>query len=86
MPNSVHLIMLPHHSDGLRSAVSEAHRRLTLAINIRRGWRDHLWQECFHSFLLDETHLLAAVRYVENNPVRTGLCRCRLWWRTGQNT
>ena len=74
MPNHVHLIMVPQHADGLRSAVSEAHRRFTLRINVREGWQGHLWQERFHSFLLDETHLLAAVRYVENNPVRAGLC------------
>jgi putative transposase len=74
MPNHVHLIMVPQHADGLRSAVSEAHRRFTLRINVREGWQGHLWQERFHSFLLDETHLVAAVRYVENNPVRAGLC------------
>ena len=56
------------------SVIGEAHRRFTLRINVREGWRGHLWQERFHSFLLDETHLLAAVRYVENNPVRAGLC------------
>ena len=30
MPNHVPLIMVPQHPDGLRSAISEAHRRSTL--------------------------------------------------------
>lgn len=34
----------------------------------------HLWQGRFHSCVLDERHLYAAVRYVELNPVRAGLC------------
>lgn len=69
-----HLIMVPQDADGLRRAISETHRRFTRRINLREGWQGHLWQERFHSFLLDETHLLAAARYVENNPVRAGLC------------
>jgi len=42
-------------------------------VNFREGWRDHLWQERFHSYPMDERHLLAAVRYVEMNPVDAGL-------------
>jgi putative transposase len=42
-------------------------------INQREGWRGHLWQERFSSFVMDEMHLMAAVRYVELNPVRAGL-------------
>jgi putative transposase len=43
-------------------------------INFREGWKGHLWQERFHSFVMDERHLLAAARYVERNPVRARLC------------
>ncbi len=43
-------------------------------INFREGWRGHLWQERFHSFVMDEPHLIAASRYVERNPVRAWLC------------
>ena len=73
MPNYVHLILVPSQTDGLRAALGEAHRRYTRKINFRHGWRGHLWQERFHSFPMDEPHLLAAVRYVELNPVRAGL-------------
>ena len=73
MPNHVHLILTPGSADGLRAALGETHRRYTRRINFREGWRGHLWQERFHSFVMDEVHLLACARYVELNPVRAKL-------------
>jgi putative transposase len=73
MPNHVHLVLVPAHEDGLRSALGEAHRRYTRYVNLREDWRGHLWQSRFASFPMDEAHLLACVRYVELNPVRAGL-------------
>ncbi len=80
MPNHVHLILVPADEAGLRRALGEAHRRYTREINLRQGWRGHLWQERFHSFPMDEGHLLAAARYVELNPVRAGLVRLAEDW------
>jgi len=73
MPNHVHLIAVPKSEAGLRRAIGEAHRRYTRRVNFREGWRGHLWQGRFASFPLDEGHLLAAARYLEQNPVRAGL-------------
>jgi putative transposase len=73
MPNHVHLIAVPESETGLARAIGEAHRRYTRHINFREGWRGHLWQERFASFPMDESHLLAAARYVEMNPVAAGL-------------
>lgn len=81
MPNHVHLVMVPEHEEGLRSSLGEAHRRYTRHINFRNGWRGHLWQERFHSFVMDEQYLLATVRYVERNPVKAGLCDRAADWR-----
>jgi hypothetical protein len=39
-------------------------------INFREGWRDYLWQGRFSSFIMDEAHLIASIRYIERNPVR----------------
>jgi putative transposase len=39
-----------------------------------------LWQERFHSFVMDEHYLLATVRYVELNPVRANLCHSPEDW------
>jgi putative transposase len=73
MSNHIHLIAVPEREDSLRSAIGEAHRRYTRRVNFREGWRGHLWQERFHSFPMDENYLLAAARYVEQNPVRAGI-------------
>lgn len=42
---------------------------------MREGWKGHLWQARFGSSVLDENHLIAAVRYIERNPVRAGIVR-----------
>jgi len=81
MPNHIHLIMVPPDADGLRAALGETHRRYTKHINQREGWQGHLWQERFHSFPMDEAHLLAATRHVERNPVRAGLANNAGDWR-----
>ncbi len=73
MPNHVHLIAVPQTETGLARAIGEAHRRYTRRINFREKWQGHLWQERFASFPMDESHLLAAIRYVEMNPVAAGM-------------
>jgi putative transposase len=73
MPNHVHLLAVPMAEDALRRAIGEAHRRYTRRVNFREGWRGHLWQGRFASCPLDEPHMLAAARYIEQNPVRAGL-------------
>src|SRR5271157_6501103 len=75
MPNHVYLIVVPQSAESLRRAIGEAHRRCTRWINFREGWRGHLWQGGFASFVMDEDHLLTAARYVKLNPVRAGLAR-----------
>jgi len=75
MSNHVHLIVVPQSVDGLKSAISETHRRYTRRINFRMGWRGHLWQGRFSSCPLDGAYLLAAVRYVEGNPLKAGIVK-----------
>ncbi len=74
MPNHVHFIVIPDQEDSLAKLFKVAHRQYTRKINVRNHWRGHLWQERFRSFVMDESHLMSAVRYVEQNPVRAGLC------------
>ena len=81
MPNHVHLIVVPRTNDGLARFLGPVHRKYALAINHRMEWQGHLWQERFHSFVMDERHLLAVVRYVELNPVRARLCHEARDWR-----
>jgi putative transposase len=81
MPNHVHLVIVPDREDSLARLFQDTHRRYTRRINQREKWRGHLWQERFHSCPMDEQHLLTAVRYVEMNPVRAGLCQTPQDWR-----
>ncbi len=75
MPNHVHLIMVPLTDDGLRRPLGEAHRRYTRRVNLREGWRGHLWQGRFASYPLDDHHLLSAAKYVELSPVAAGMVK-----------
>ena len=81
MDNHVHLILVPADADGLRAALGEAHRRYTRAINFREGWRGYLFQGRFASYPMDDAHLIAAVRYVENNPVAARMVERAEDWR-----
>jgi putative transposase len=73
MTNHTHFIAVPEKADSLARCFSDAHVRYTRLINKREGWRGHLWQARFGSSVLDERYLLAAIRYVERNPVRAGI-------------
>ena len=73
MRNHVHLIAVPEREDSLARCLSDAHVRYARRVNARHGWRGHLWQERFWSSVMDERYLVAAVRYVERNPVRAKL-------------
>ncbi|MFH1114899.1 MAG: transposase [Pseudomonadota bacterium] len=75
MTNHVHLIAVPASSQSLALGIGEAHRRYTRRINFREGWRGHLWQGRFASYVVEETHLLAAARYIEMDPVRARMAR-----------
>ncbi len=80
MPNHVHVIAVPSDSQGLARLFGIAHQRYAKRINAIHDWQGHLWQARFFSVVMDEPHTLAAMRYVELNPVRAGLCdEVELW-------
>lgn len=81
MDNHVHLILVPQSADGLRATLGEAHRLYTRRINFREGWRGYLFQGRFASYPMDDGHLVAAVRYVENNPVAARMVEKAEDWR-----
>lgn len=43
--------------------------------HMRNKSTGHLWQGRFYSCVLDEKHLYAGIRYVENNPVRARIVK-----------
>ncbi len=78
MTNHVHLVAIPHGEDSLAKGVGRTHFRYSQYVNRVHGRSGHLWQGRFYSCALDERHLWLALKYVELNPVRAGLCR-RPW-------
>ncbi len=73
MRNHVHLVAVPQVADSLSRTFNQAHMRYAQTMNRAMERTGHLWQARFYSCVLDNEHLLAAVRYVERNPVRAGL-------------
>jgi putative transposase len=64
----------------MRLAIGKAHQCYTRRINLRERWLGHLWQGRFSSFVLGEDWLLAAVHYIERNPVKAGLVANATEW------
>jgi putative transposase len=64
---------VPERDDSLARVLGCTHSEYALALNQAQGRTGHVWQNRFFSCLLDPSHLLLALRYVESNPVRAGL-------------
>ena len=73
MSNHVHYIGVPQKEDAMAQVFRVAHMRYTQDHNEKTGHVGHLWQSRYFSCPLDDVHTIAAVRYVQNNPVRAGL-------------
>lgn len=74
MPNHIHMVVVPKRETSLSKFFGPVHCRYAVKVNAVHGWQGHLWQQRFYSTVMDETHTLTAMRYVELNPVRAGLC------------
>jgi REP-associated tyrosine transposase len=81
MSNHVHLIVVPHTGDALSQSLKHAQGRYASYWNARQSSSGHVWQGRFYSCPLDESHLWAALRYVELNPVRAGMVAAAEQWR-----
>jgi putative transposase len=73
MPNHIHVVAVPNSNEALSRTFNTVHMQYAQYHNRRQEASGHLWQGRYFSCLLDETHVYAAVRYVEMNPVRGGL-------------
>ena len=80
MPNHVHMVVIPDFADSLAKYFGRLHKTYAQLTNRRYDWTGHLWQNRFHSVVLDEQHALTALRYVERNPVRAGLAHSPAEW------
>ena len=75
MTNHVHLISVPEQVSSLSHTMRDVLGSYASYFNQRHGLSGRLWQGRFYSAVLDETHLWAALRYVERNPVRAGMVK-----------
>ena len=73
MPNHIHAVVVPHTQDDLARYFGKLHKQYAQTTNLRYEWTGHLWQSRFYSTVMDERHTRIALRYVERNPVRSGL-------------
>ena len=75
MSNHVHFVVVPMKEDSLAKTFNTLHMRYSQYFNQKSKAKGHLWQGRVYSSVLDERHLYAAVRYVENNPVRAKIVK-----------
>lgn len=81
MPNHAHFVAVPEKKDSLAKTFNAAHMRYAHYYNKKNRLVGHLWQGRFYSCILDSGHLFAAVRYIENNPVRANLVKKAWDWK-----
>jgi len=75
MTNHTHFVALPGREDSMWRTFHRVHSMYGAIFNAKYGVSGHLWEERPRSAPTDDRHFLAAVRYVEQNPVRAGLAQ-----------
>ncbi|MHC4114880.1 MAG: transposase [Planctomycetota bacterium] len=81
MPNHIHSVVVPLVLHALSKCLKICHMLYSQYFNRKEDRVGHLWQGRFHSCVLDEKHLYAAIRYVETNPVRAKLVQKPEDWK-----
>ncbi len=82
MPNHVHVLFTTQAGHSMSSVIQQwksvsAHRALRLLHPM-----DGFWQgDYYDRHIRNESHFASAVQYIENNPVKAGLCRSPEQWR-----
>lgn len=75
MDNHVHLLLTPPTAEALSRMMQALGRRYVGWFNARHQRSGTLWEGRFRAGVVEgDRHLLACMRYIESNPVRTGLC------------
>ena len=73
MTNHVHFVVVPGRADSLAATFKPVDMRYSQYVNRTQRLTGHLWQGRPFSCPLDDEHMWAAVRYVEQNPVRAAI-------------
>jgi putative transposase len=75
MTNHTHFVAVPTRPDFMWRTFHRVHSIYGSIFNAKYGLYGRLWEGRPHSSPTDDGHFLAAVRYVEQNPVRAGMVR-----------
>lgn len=82
MPNHIHVVVEPVPGASLSTIVQSWKSVSARRANAVFGRTGAFWMREYHDrYIRDDTHLAAAIRYAENNPVAAGLCRTPEDWR-----
>jgi REP element-mobilizing transposase RayT len=75
MPNHCHLLLRPRPGNSLERILHSLKSYTALEANRVLGRRGRFWmREAFDRYIRNTLHFERAVRYIENNPVKAGLC------------
>ena len=84
MPNHCHALLTPYagvHMPNLLHSIKSYTAQKANKLLSRKG---QFWQhESFDRYIRNNRHFSSVVRYIENNPVKAGLCREPSDWRWG---
>lgn len=75
MNNHVHFIVIHYDKNSIANTFHILHTRYSQYFNKKMKVAGHLWQGRYYSCVLDEQHLLVAVKYVERNPIRAKIVK-----------
>ena len=73
MSNHLHLLVTPRQAESLPRALRSVHTGYAQYVNSKYTWTGHVFASRYYSCALDDMHFWAALRYVEQNPVRAGM-------------
>jgi putative DNA methylase len=87
MPNHVHILMTPTDGYSLSGIIHTWKSYTAKQANRLLQRSGEFWQDdYFDRYIRDAQHYLAAIEYIETNPVRAGLCMQREGWVHGSAT
>ena len=74
MTNHIHLLVTPLAAGGVSSVMQSLGSRYVRRINARRGGVGTLWESRYKACVVErDSHVVAACRYIDLNPVRAGM-------------
>ena len=84
MPNHAHWLMRPMPGWSLSDIMKSVKGNTANLINKHLGRKGAVWMpDYFDRYIRDSEHFEKAVRYIENNPVKAGLCDAPEEWVFG---